>query len=571
MRMLTLVLASLLQTAAPLTGKFTDGKLTTEWADGTGTFTLADKHYPAEIHPTDNGFAGSFTANKTAFPFTATQTGNTLTIITGMTTYTLHQLDVPANPLDAPQPTQSPTNSSAFTVLASTDAGKSLLAQKPGIASIKAALQATFPDLAQQLGARPTLNSAYEDAHDHRSGGATFTGDSAGKAVKGIVSCKLNPDGSATIAVIYTKVDSTRADWEALTAPVAATKSSPPADPKAILGADAQVYTFPDGTGSITLAAGYTTAAQSAATPIFIRGHAGQNAVINNVIVVATPDSPTAMIFKSNKERARQMGMGPLPGPEPIVAPFTDPVQALKDLSPQLSKLSQAQGGPAMALDRILSHQDVQAGTTGGKAAFITAAITKTKDGESKPYRIAQALQMCPIGNGVWTLYVTGLGCPESSFEKDAPVLAAMLNSIVINQQMLNQRTAQMNEQTSHDIQARGDANAAIMEAGQKQYMHDQAAHFASIQQQYAEQKAGYDQHNVQWQADELNKQRSSANFQETIKGTRTIYDTQTGESATANLHYVDGIVDSLNQAALDPNRFVQIPLRDELYPLPGK
>ena len=52
---------------------------------------------------------------------------------------------------------------------------------------------------------------------------------------------------------------------------------------------------------------------------------------------------------------------------------------------------------------------------------------------------------------------------------------------------------------------------------------------------------------------------------------TRTVYDRKTGESATANLYYVDGAVDSLNEAVLDPNRFVQIPLRGEFHPLPAR
>ena len=84
----------------------------------------------------------------------------------------------------------------------------------------------------------------------------------------------------------------------------------------------------------------------------------------------------------------------------------------------------------------------------------------------------------------------------------------------------------------------------------------------------------GYAQHNAQWAADETQKQRNTADFIETIQGTRKIYDTQTGAEGYANLSDVTGVVDSLNQAALDPNRFVQVPLRDYLYaptPVPGQ
>jgi hypothetical protein len=88
--------------------------------------------------------------------------------------------------------------------------------------------------------------------------------------------------------------------------------------------------------------------------------------------------------------------------------------------------------------------------------------------------------------------------------------------------------------------------------------------------QQQAQVQAGYDAHNQQFTADQLQRSRSAADFDESIIGTRTIYDTVTGQSGYANLTDVNGVVDSLNQAALDPNRFVQIPLRDQLYPLPA-
>ena len=84
--------------------------------------------------------------------------------------------------------------------------------------------------------------------------------------------------------------------------------------------------------------------------------------------------------------------------------------------------------------------------------------------------------------------------------------------------------------------------------------------------EQHQAQMDGYAQHNAQWAADETQKQRNTADFIETIKGTRMVYDTQTGASADANLSDVTGVVDALNQAALDPNRFVQVPLSQEMY-----
>ncbi|HYG33569.1 MAG TPA: hypothetical protein VEC99_02215 [Clostridia bacterium] len=45
--------------------------------------------------------------------------------------------------------------------------------------------------------------------------------------------------------------------------------------------------------------------------------------------------------------------------------------------------------------------------------------------------------------------------------------------------------------------------------------------------------------------------------------------DTRTGERHSVDLGNVNEIVDELNRA--DPGRFIQVPLRDELAPLPGQ
>ncbi len=78
-----------------------------------------------------------------------------------------------------------------------------------------------------------------------------------------------------------------------------------------------------------------------------------------------------------------------------------------------------------------------------------------------------------------------------------------------------------------------------------------------------------FHQHNVQWANQEWQKQRHAADVQEYVLGSRNVYDTKTGQSASVDLNYADGVARSLNEATLDPNRFVSVPLRDELYPTP--
>jgi hypothetical protein len=63
-------------------------------------------------------------------------------------------------------------------------------------------------------------------------------------------------------------------------------------------------------------------------------------------------------------------------------------------------------------------------------------------------------------------------------------------------------------------------------------------------------------------------RSRSNDDFDEVIRGFRTVEDTNTGEKRSVDLGNVDQIVDNLNY--YDPGRYKQIPLRDEADPLPG-
>jgi hypothetical protein len=284
-------------------GKYSDGKLTVEISDSggacSGTFTLNSQQFPVVARSNGNAVDGAFKSGNDSFDFKALLDADTLTLTTGGKTYALKRVSAVVNPLGAATPANplaaaasgTDSNSAAgndvlagYTVVAATDAGKSLVTQKAGATSIQSALEATFPDLALYFGARPKIGSAYEDARDHKSGGATFTAKLNGQEVRGIISCKMNDQFGATVAVIYGRSNATKAQWDALTTPPQSDK--PAADDNAdadkaganktaadaikALGDNPTVYQFPDGTGSITLAAGWKTQSQSALDPIFI-------------------------------------------------------------------------------------------------------------------------------------------------------------------------------------------------------------------------------------------------------------------------------------------------------------
>jgi hypothetical protein len=147
--------------------------------------------------------------------------------------------------------------------------------------------------------------------------------------------------------------------------------------------------------------------------------------------------------------------------------------------------------------------------------------------------------------------------------------MLAIGRSEKINQDKAGQIDAQRNQRNIQTGQA-------MIAAQQKQFDTNYAMNEQNFQtrediykQQQAQTEAGYAAHNQEFNNYELQRSRNSADFDESIIGTRLIYNTVTGESGYANLPNVNAVVNGLNQAALDPTQWIQIPLRDQLYPVP--
>ncbi len=471
-----------------------------------------------------------------------------------------------------------------YGVALSLDSGKSLVTQKANVTTVDAALLATFPDLTSYFGNQPTIGTAYQDAQDSTVGGATFTATYKGQPISGIVSCKLQ-NGGANIAVIFDRTDAPKADWEKLMNPPSQPAAAPSATPTAAAPAPASnvaltEYDFPDGTGSIGIAAGWTTSAQSEVSPGVITGPAGQTIILFNGVGVQTPDSPQVQSRQQMEARWAQMnannaarGLPPIqmkPQPPILVAPFTDPVTAVQNMVPQFSLRSVFNNGPSLTFGKIISSEDRASPLPNGKAATVTYSFTRVQNGQSTPFRVQAAVIVSSQSTTSWFWYTPyAAQAPDSTFDQDLPVMMAMVNSNKVNQQRAmqvaqarNQATQQAGQQLIAAQQAQDQAlnNMAKQDADTQSQIH---------QEQQQQTQAQYDAHNQQFSDYELQRSRHAADFDESIIGTRTIYDTVTGQTGYADLTDVSGVVDSLNKAALDPNRFVQIPLRDQLAPLP--
>jgi hypothetical protein len=503
-------------------------------------------------------------------------------------------------------------------VVTETDSGKSLLTQKENATTVQAAFEATIPDLTRYFGTKPKIGRAVESVTDHKSGRATFTATFNGQPIHGFISCQLADKGAA-IAVVYCRTDAPITDWYKLAgqpAPAAQAQPAPAAPPQAnspgapitineaavdakvaaaakILGPTAKVYQYPDGTGTLILADGWTTQAQSAMDATFIKGPADQAISINSGTTIQDPDSPLMKMMANNQAMAaknaamyKQMGVNynpPPPPPKPmiLVAKFSDPLQAFTDLVPQLNQFNQSKGLPTTHIDQIIAHTDVPSPFPGGKGGLVERLVTRTTaDGKSAQYHVREFIIMTPIQQGAltWSYSATGYNAPVATYGHDQPLMQAMIDSLKINKQAFDQVAQQRMQQIQQQgaqgmamIKQQGAANAAMMQANHDQFMQQQQQRFDTGQAQHQAQEDSYAQHNAQFNQDELDKARNKDNFVETIQGTRTVYDTQTGQSTKVDLMTAGATVDEMNQEALDPNRFVQVPLRDEQDPIPAQ
>lgn len=300
---------------------------------------------------------------------------------------------------------------------------------------------------------------------------------------------------------------------------------------------DLQTFNFPDGTGSIGLANGWRTNATTCAQGFLVEGPADQKLTVGMSLSIVTPDSQSVQLQRQMEQQARDMGMAPPPRIPMLVAPLTDPVTAMQNLVPQFSQMSRAKGGPTVEVSNLQVREKPQSSMQGGQAAVLAYDIAKTTpDGRTTRSRAVARVETAPLGQDAWMYWACEAQAPEASFDADLPAMIQMLGSWKVD----NQGLARVTKQNI-------DASNRQFEDGQRRHK---------------ELTASFDRYNESWRQGQVTQQRGHDDFIETIRGTRTVEDTRTGERHDADLGTVDQTVDTLNEN--DPGRFKQIPLRDQ-------
>ncbi|MGD0768267.1 MAG: hypothetical protein ABSB42_08740 [Tepidisphaeraceae bacterium] len=558
----------------PFPGDFTGPNLSIEIVAQGGSYTgsihLGQQVFPFKAQANSGQLAGTFTSNGHDYPFSISVAGDNLTFTSGKSTYQLSRNapnplgnPPPANPPNPnPQPPDSPPASSGapagYGIAAATDSGKAWVTKKPGLTTVTAALEATLPDLRAFFGGNLVVQGAFEDTRDHQSGGASFTATLAGQPIVGLITCKLG-DNEAKISVTCCLASATPTDWAKLNA--AATAAVKPPAPTVPLTR----FDFPDGTGSVGIADGWTLKSGSVCDPLYVTGPADQSMGAAGLwwINVVKPDSPR---IRQAQEQRRQLEdsyqrMGRQPPPPipmnvlfPVVAPFSAPDRALPVVMPQWNAFKAAHNLEVVSIDRITSVKSLPPAEPHWITQLLEYDTTKNVDGIPKHFRARCTWSSNPPGQYMpdqWTLSPMGnMTAPQDTFDKDLITMQAMARSLKINWDAY----FKVDEER---FEARLRANQIAFD----ERLKDQ-------ERQRVERMKEFEEHQQQVAEEENQRSRNADDWIEYAGGYRTVIDTQTGERGQVDLSNVNGIVNSLNKSANDPNRYVQIPLRDERHPV---
>ena len=183
----------------------------------------------------------------------------------------------------------------------------------------------------------------------------------------------------------------------------------------------------------------------------------------------------------------------------------------------------------------------------GSKSGVEYLAVSDHDGDKIMHMRVAIEITTAPVLEGEsWQFFASVMRAPDESFDRDLPVMTAIMNSVNLDMDVVN-RVIAGDGGAVRKIYA--DKFQVMVKAGQD-FQDSQAASFAS--------------HEAQIAAQEKARHDSNSDFIEYIGGVRKVYDTATGKMLDVDLFNSNAITNGLNEGANDPNRFVQIPLRYE-------
>jgi len=418
---------------------------------------------------------------------------------------------VPIRPLAAEgmKPLVDPSGSlTGYDVLASAGEGRTLFVLKAGVHSAKEGVLAALHDFRAAFDDKLVIGGAFGDIKDRQCQGA-FMAKLKGQPAQGTVFCGVGDNGAA-ITVVYHRKD----------APVQEVAKLMGALPTPVQWVE---HKLPGGSGTLKLPSDWKILSSSALGSVSASGPSGQIIGLGIGAQVTSPNSFLA-------PQARASGMA-------LVAPFSDPVTAVKNLSPQWSAMSQKQGGPAITLNRIITNSPATAQLPNGQAAWIYSAVTRGTGPQAVPVRELAIVECYPVSPIGWGILLSFGSAPDSSFDTDLPIMMQIAQAWKLNDQAIS-------------------ANSQAMINAQQQ-------NFAAIQRSMDAKNAAFDSFRRSMRNSERVREQGNADFLEVIHGYRTVENTDTGYRQEVDLGNSKRIVDKLNER-VGYQRYKEVPLRDQ-------
>jgi hypothetical protein len=427
----------------------------------------------------------------------------------------------------APAPVDRPVPGGS--VLASNKSGRTLFFEVDAADDVAAAIRQIKPKLAEAVGGPVTVGKGFAEKDKPSVGGGSFTATVDGRSIEGTILVGKGKTGGV-VTVVYAVADAPAADKAALMAAVPAPR-------------DLKTYRLPDGSASIDLPPGWTTQCQSLLDAISLKGPHGEGVVFGQWYPVQNPDSAMQQRYLQGVAQMRAVG-GIVSPPPWYVARAGKPVDAIADLWPQLDRVSRANGGPGLVIDKILESHDVQGNLPGSTSQEVEFLWTITENGQPTHLRETGEFTIVPDQQGGWTFYVTAMAAPVDRFDAESATLYAVVRSLNVDWE----RTRQLFVQRQQEIQNITDQQRRAAEEN-----------FDAIRKAHKDVMDAYAGYDKTWQAGQDAQSKASADYSEMMHGLRTIEDTNTGERHEADLGNVTRIVEEMNRT--DPGRFIEVPL----------
>lgn len=373
-----------------------------------------------------------------------------------------------------------------YVVAGQSDMGRALVVSKANVTSARKMMAGTVADLGGCFDDLK-LDAVYGDKDD-RSALTSFNAKLNGREMKGTIFSSVGEKG-ATANVVFDRQDASAAEMARLaaaTVPVGNLRWG--------------VERIPDGSGTLNLPENWKITGASRGG-VDVAGPLGESISLGIGFTIFTPQAEAYI-----EQQRRQVGMR---GPTGfLIAPYCEPVEAVKALVPQFSRMSKAAGQVEFKLVKVIEAAPVEDRL--GKTAYLHLVV-EFGSGKQAWRQESLALVKCmPMGMGRWQYYYSQVASPEALFQRDLPTMVKIWQSWTLDPanvaERMNKAIAMMGK--TREILARGAAK------------QDQA------------------------------RAQSSAEWDSIISGYATVVDKATGNQIDVNSSKVKETVEKMNDKA---------------------